>query len=324
MTIEQASTCAPEINAVTPQRLDDVIGNPLVREQVAVTVAACRFDRRPFPHTLVCSQGPGQGKTTLSRVIANEMGTGEFREVLGQTITSVGTLNGILLDLDPGSTLLIDEVHTLDPTEGQHALLRVLEDGKVFLNSGKKAKAIDLPAVTVICATTEEYGIIEPLRNRFRLNLRLSFLNDDEIAQMLRVRTQGLGWSVEDAVFPMVATRSRGTPREALKLMESVWRTSRAAESHVIRVEDVERTLRLEGLDARGLKAVDRDYLRVIHEAGGPVRLNVLSTRLGLPNQTIQKLVETFLIRDGLIAKSEQGRELTHAGLDHVRATTNR
>src|SRR5690349_5559956 len=102
------NTCAPEINGVTPQRLSEVIGNELVREQVSVTAAACRLDGRPFPHTLIASLGPGQGKTLLSRVIANEMNV-PFREVLGQTITHVGMLNGLLLDLDDGACILLDE-----------------------------------------------------------------------------------------------------------------------------------------------------------------------------------------------------------------------
>jgi energy-coupling factor transporter ATP-binding protein EcfA2 len=220
--------------------------------------------------------------------------------------------------------IIIDELHTLG-VDGQHVFLRALENREIHLDggpSGRKPKTIKLPPFTLIGCTTDEYALLEPLRDRFRLHLRLSAYGTEELVAILRQRAASLRMEVEPEVFHLAATRARSTPRIALRVLESIARTAAADGTTVVRVVHANKTFELEGLDAAGLTRIDRDYLRILAEANGPVRLNVLATRLNIAPQSCVKLIEQYLIRSDLITKSEGGRMLTGKGLDHVRAMT--
>jgi holliday junction DNA helicase RuvB len=306
-----------------PQTLNHVVAsgaNLKVLESIRIAIDASFASGRPMPHVLLCG-GAGTGKTMYGSVIARELGV-EPVTVLGQTLRTSADVNGVLVGLtDAQPILLLDEIHTLG-LEGQHSLLRAMENGDVFIEpNGRRAKpvAIKLNKLTVIGATTDEHKLLEPLRDRFRLLLRLAPYSIGDIETMLRQRVRQLGWQFDDVLLAMIAARSRGNPRWCLRLAESVWRTATADGASVVRADHAQKTFDLEGIDAQGLAKLDRDYLAVLAESDGPVRLNVIATRLGVPVQSLVKQVEPFLLRLGLVTKDDGGRRLTAQGIRHSR-----
>jgi holliday junction DNA helicase RuvB len=318
---------APDIAAAAPTTLNHVIAsgaNLMVKERIRVALESCYATGEPFPHALLVGS-KGVGKTLYSQVVSYECGESKPLVVLGQTLREPAAVNGLLLSLEEKAICTIDEVHTLS-VDGQHCLLRALENREIFLagtGTRRRPLTVKLPPFTLIGATTDEHLLIPPLLDRFRLILRLVPYSSTELAELLRQRAQTLRWQVAgDDVLLAVSRRARGTPRLALRLLESIRRTATACGSNVLRIEDAQRTFELEGLDASGLDRLDREYLRALHEVGGPVRLNVLSARLMAPAQSITKLVETHLLRLGLVTKVEAGRTLTDRGVEYVRALT--
>jgi Holliday junction DNA helicase RuvB len=306
-----------------PPTLDHVVvsgENQRVLDQVRITLESCYSTGQQYPHSLFCGS-PGTGKSLYCSVIAKELGV-EPVTVLGQTLSTNGDVHAALLSLDDGGVLVLDEIHTLS-FAGQTILLRALENGEIFLEGSIQSRApacLKLPRFTLLGATTDEYELLEPLRDRFRLTHRLVHFAAADLAILLARRAVALGWSVENEVFGMVAGRARGVPRAAIRLLESIYRTASATGSQVLEVAHAHKTFELEGLDALGLTTLERDYLRVLAEAGGPVRLNILATRLSAPPQTLTKMVEGYLVRCGLITKDESGRLLTPRGIEYARS----
>lgn len=295
--------------------------NLKVVESLKIAVEASFNAHRPMPHVLLTG-GPGTGKSMYAGLICKALGVTEPVVVLGQTLRTAADVNGVLVGLSEANPLIvIDECHTL-AADAQHALLRAMENGEVFLEAGgRRTKPITfkLPRLTIIGASTDEHLLLEPLRDRFRLILRLSPYSQDDIEALLRQRVRVLGWEFDEAVFSLVAARSRGVPRWSLRLAESVWRTATAEGASVVRSDHADRTFELEGIDGCGLAKLDREYLTVLAESDGPVRLNVLATRMGVPHQTLVKQVEPYLVRVGLVTKDDGGRRLTASGINHVR-----
>jgi Holliday junction DNA helicase RuvB len=316
---QQPST---SIADAAPPTLDHVVvsgDNKRVLDQVRITLESCFATGQQYPSSLFCG-GAGCGKSLLCSVVAKELGV-EPVTVLGQSLGSAADVHAALLGLNEGGVLILDEVHTLADF-GQHILLRALENNEIFID-GARSRAptmLKLPRFTLLAATTDEYELIEPLRDRFRLIHRLSPFTADDLAVLLKRRASSLGWSVETEVYGLVASRARGVPRLAIRLFESVSRTSAAEGSEDIAVAHAHRTFELEGLDELGLNQLDRDYLAVLNEAGGAVRLNVLATRIGAPAQTVVKLIESYLIRCGLVIKDDGGRVLTPKGIEYARS----
>ena len=312
----------PQHTNGTPPTLDHVIGQQQVVERVRIALEASWADARRFDHSLLV--GPaGTGKTLLATIIGKEMGV-EVRECLGQTVESDGGLQATLMELQDKDILFIDEVHCL-AEEAQTLLLRAVEQRQLFVprsSSRRSAPVIPLADFTLLAATTDEYGLLAPLRDRFKLVLPFEFYSDVEIGLLLRQRAQALRWPITDPVIESLAMRSRGTPRIAIRLLDACHRVARSQGCTAIDVAHFDLALRLEGIDVLGLDLNQQRVLSFIHEAGGPVRLNVLASRLGLPTKTVAEVIEPYLIRQGLLDKSDGGRVLTTKGLDHVRATT--
>ena len=261
--------------------------------------------------------GPaGLGKSMLAGIIARELG-GELHEDMGQNLSTPGHLHGLLMMLDePGSCVFVDEVHEM-PLCVQTTLYRGLEERKLFLPTrGGERQCIHLPPYTLIAASTEEYLISKPLRDRFRLILRLEHYSVDELAQLLHQRAQRLGWSVSDARG--IAVRGRGTPRLAMRLLESARRMARALNETEITASTLKLTCEINQIDALGLDILEQNYLKFLYEANGAVRLNIIATRLGLPTLTIERIIERDLIRLGLVTKDDSGRFLTSKGKQHI------
>ncbi len=249
-------------------------------------------------------------------VIAQEMAT-EFHEILGQSITGIGDLNALLLSAKPKDIIHIDECHELDKTY-QTALYLALDKRSIFVNSKRSPQPIPIADFTLLLSTTDEYCLLQPLRDRMKLTLRFEFYCEDELFVLLLQRCKALKWDVDLEGFDLIAQRSRGTPRIALRLLQSCRRVGRSQGHHIITVAHFERACELEQIDHAGLGPVEQKYLSIL--ADGPTRLNVISTILGLPTRTVSEVTEQFLIRSGLIDKDKNGlRQLTAKGLQHAR-----
>ena len=302
-----------EVNDVAPTSLNHVIGQRSVVDQVRVAIDAAFEDNRKVDHSLLVGP-PGCGKSALARVIASEM-AGDFVEVLGQSINSSSDLNALLLQAKGKGIIHIDEAHELKKVI-QTALYLALDQRKIFLTGGKAVQSLPIADFTLLLSTTDEYCLLQPLRDRMRLVLRFDFYSDDELEVLLRQRIRALGWEVEDHVPLLVAQRSRGTPRIALRLLQACYRVSRSEGEVSIAHEHLDRACSLEQIDQLGLGPVEQKYLSLLAE--GPVRLNVISSIVGLPSRTLSQVTEPFLVRAGLVAKDEQGRrQLTAAGREH-------
>jgi Holliday junction DNA helicase RuvB len=308
-----------DINDIKPTSINHIIGQRSVVEQVKVALDAAQQDGRKFDHAM-CVGGPGLGKTQICQLVGQEMGTDYF-EFLGQSITNVADLNQILLSATERSVIAVDEGHEL-PKPVQTALYLALDRKKVILQAGRKGGtpiSIPIPDFTLLVATTDEYQLLAPLRDRMRLVLRFEFYSVEELAQILRLRLRALGWEYEEALLWQVSERSRGVPRLALRLVQAAHRVARSEGQKLIMQAHLERACVLEQIDNLGLGPTEQQYLRIL--ADGDSRLNVIASRLGLPARTISQVTESFLIRACLVAKDDQGRRhLTAQGREHLRS----
>ena len=308
-----------EINDVAPSSLGHIIGQSSVKAQVSVALEAAWADQKKFDHALLVGP-PGVGKSALANVIANEMATG-FHEVLGQSISSPADFNGLLLSAKDRDVVHIDECHELQ-TEYQTALYMATDQRKLFVSSGRPGRtpqAIPLADFTLLLSTTDEFDLLQPLRDRMKLLLRFQFYSGSDLTEVIRQRSRALRWDVADEVLPLIAERSRGTPRLALRLLQSCRRVCRAENETAVTAKNLIRACALEEIDSLGLGPVEQQYIRIL--ADGTSRLNVISSMLGLPSRTVSQVAEPFLLRAGLIFKDDQGRrQLTAKGREHLAA----
>ena len=306
---------ANEINDVTPSSLSHVIGQRSVVEQVRVAVEAAFADNRKFDHALLVGP-PGLGKTQVASVIACEMAT-RLHEVLGQSVKAAADLNAILLAAQDKEIVHFDEIHEMK-REFQTALYRAVEERKLFVQGrSSRVQSIPLNDFSILLSTTDEYSVLQPLRDRMKLVLRFDFYSTDDLTTLVKQRSLGLRWRVDAEVFPLIAERSKGTPRLALRLLQSCRRVCRAEGKDTITLKHLEKACLLEGTDALGLGPVEQQYLRILAE--GDSRLNVVASRLGLPARTVSHVVEPFLLRAGLVVKDDQSRrQLTSLGREHL------
>mgnify|MGYP000846751086 CR=1 FL=1 len=305
-----------EVNDVAPSSIKHLVGQKGVIDQVSVAIDAAFADSRKLDHALLVGP-PGLGKSALARVIAAEMAT-DFQEVLGQSIQATADLNALLLLARDKSIVHIDESHQLRP-EYQTSLYLAMDKRQIILPTGNKRAPQSIPIAdfTLLLSTTDEYCLLQPIRDRMKLLLRFAFYSTDELVTLLLYRIKGLGWEVFETLLPEIARRSRGTPRLALRLLQSARRVCRAEGDTTVKPEHLTRACALEGIDDLGLGPVEQKYLQIL--AGGPTRLNVLASSLGLPGRTLAEVIEPFLVRSGLIVKDEQGRRnLTALGREHL------
>jgi Holliday junction DNA helicase RuvB len=310
----------PNTNSQIVPTLDHVIGQKTGVAVLRTAIESYFYDRtksseeQAFPHLLIT--GPaGTGKTLLSEICAREVACNLHIE-LAQNIKTPEHVHGALMMLEPGDIWFCDEIQELPPA-AQVTLYRALEERKLFL--GKK-HVVTLPSFCLIGATTDEHLLTRSMRERFRIHLRLTHYSDDETFLLIQQRAKRLRWTIEDDAVRQLATKSRGTPRLAVRLLESAKRQASAAGTDLITAAHVEEMCRTEQIDFLGLDAVEQRYLHILREGEGPVRLNVIATQMGLPRQSIE-MFESDFIRLGLISKSEKGRMLTAKGIEHLVAT---
>ena len=309
-----------EINDVAPSSLKHIIGQRSVVSQVQVAIEAAFADQKKFDHALLVG-GPGLGKTQTANVIAQEMAT-DFHEVIGQSIKYASDLNALLLEAKDKSIVHVDECHEM-PKEIQTSLYKALDEKKLYIPGPKsKPQAIPLADFSLLLSTTDEYSLLAPLRDRMKLVLRFQFYADDELTTILQQRSSNLGWQVDAEVLPLIAEKARGTPRLALRLLQSCRRVCRAEGVKTIRLDHLERACLLEGIDALGLGATEQQYLRALGRRGESIKRHQQSC--WACRHAPLAVTEPFLIRAGLMVKDDQGkRVLTEKGHEHLKRSPN-
>ncbi len=303
-----------DLNDSAPTSLSHIIGQQGVTNQLRVALDAAFEDHRRLDDALLVGP-PGLGKSQIAAVLGHELAV-KSHEALGQSIKSASDLNALLLGARDKEIVFIDEIHEL-PKIFQTSLYLAIDKRKIVVNNGKSFQSIPLAQFTLLLGTTDEYQLLQPLRDRMRLLLRFEFYSDQELAKIVTHRAKSLQWHLDDLVPPLIARRARGTPRLALRLLQACRRVCRAAGAEVIIHNHLRTACELEHLDELGLGPVERKYLRAISE--GATRLNVIASMLGLPARTLSCVIEPFLLRAGMIYKDDDGRrQLSADGKDHL------
>ena len=307
--------------ALRPKTLDEFIGQQAARENLRVFVEAAKSRGEPLDHVLFFGP-PGLGKTTLAQIVARELGVG-FRATSGPVIAKSGDLAAILTNLEDGDVLFIDEIHRLNPAV-EEILYPAMEDRVLDLMIGEGPSArsvrIDLPKFTLVGATTRQGLITTPLRDRFGIPVRLTFYSVEELEQVVRRAGRLLGLALTDDGAREVARRSRGTPRIAGRLLRRVRDFAQSAGESQVDAKVADSALTRMEVDHLGLDAMDRRYLRMIADIykGGPVGVETLAAGLSEPRDTIEEVIEPYMIQLGLIARTARGRCLNGPGWTHL------
>lgn len=307
--------------ALRPKSLDDFVGQKAARENLRVFIAAARARGDALDHVLFFGP-PGLGKTTLAQIIAREMGVG-FRATSGPVIAKSGDLAALLTNLEDGDVLFIDEIHRLQPAV-EEVLYPAMEDRALDLMIGEGPSArsvrIDLPRFTLVGATTRQGLLTTPLRDRFGIPVRLTFYTVEELTRVVTRAAGLLGLAITPDGASEVARRSRGTPRIAGRLLRRVRDFAHAAGQSEVDAHAADAALNRLEVDALGLDAMDRRYLLMIADIyrGGPVGVETLAAGLSEPRDTIEEVIEPYLIQLGLVARTARGRCLNAGGWKHL------
>lgn len=307
---------------IRPQRLGEYVGQQDLVEKLLIALEAARQRTEPMEHVLLHGP-PGLGKTTLAHVIANEMGTKAY-VTSGPALTRAADLVGTLTRMQPRDILFIDEVHRLPATVEEY-LYPAMEDFKIdfTLDSGMHARVItyQLQPFTLIGATTRAGLLTGAMRSRFGLAHHLKYYDESSLTEILR-RACGLLQmdGIDDDVLVTVASRSRGTPRVALRLLRRVRDFSLVRASGALSTDVVADALHLEGVDELGLDELDRTYLRTLGGiySGGPAGLEAIAASMNEDAGTLEDVVEPYLLQLGFLARTRQGRRLTEQAALHV------
>ncbi len=315
---------APEDAAeasLRPQTLREFVGQKSSRENLAIFIEAARARAEALDHVLLHGP-PGLGKTTLAQIVARELGVG-FRATSGPVIQRAGDLAAILTNLQPRDVLFIDEIHRLQPAI-EEILYPAMEDFQLDLIIGEGPAArsvrIDLQPFTLVGATTRAGLLATPLRDRFGIPLRLVFYTPEELTLIVARGAEKLGVSLSGEGAREIARRSRGTPRIAGRLLRRVRDFAAVAGCALIDREVADAALLRLEVDALGLDAMDRRYLRRMaeHHGGGPVGVETLAAALAEARDTLEDVVEPYLIQEGLMLRTSRGRMLGEPGWRHL------
>ena len=307
--------------ALRPKTLDEFVGQAGLRANLRVFIEAARSRGEALDHVLL-SGPPGLGKTTLAQIVARELGVG-FRATSGPVIAKAGDLAALLTNLEPHDVLFIDEIHRLSPAI-EEILYPAMEDRALDLMIGEGPSArsvrIDLPPFTLIGATTRSGLVTTPLRDRFGIPLRLTFYTVAELDLVVRRAAGLLGLDLTDDGAREIAGRARGTPRIAGRLLRRVRDFAVVAGDGQVTVKIADAALNRLEVDGLGLDAMDRRYLMMIADIyrGGPVGIETLAAGLSEARDTVEEVVEPYLIQSGLVARTARGRMLNPSAWKHL------
>ena len=310
--------------ALRPKSLDEFVGQKAARENLRVFIQAAKARGDALDHVLFFGP-PGLGKTTLAQIIARELGVG-FRATSGPVIAKSGDLAALLTNLEDGDVLFIDEIHRLAPAV-EEILYPAMEDRALDLMIGEGPSArsvrIDLPKFTLVGATTRQGLLTTPLRDRFGIPVRLHFYSVEELEKVVTRAASLLDLHVAPDGAVEIAKRSRGTPRIAGRLLRRVRDFANVAGDVTVTRKIADAALTRLEVDALGLDAMDRRYLNMIADIyrGGPVGVETLAAGLSEPRDTIEEVIEPYLIQLGLVARTARGRCLNGAAWTHLGLT---
>ncbi|NYT42629.1 Holliday junction branch migration DNA helicase RuvB [Sphingomonas sp. R-74633] len=310
--------------ALRPKSLEEFVGQRAARENLRVFIQAAKARGEALDHVLFFGP-PGLGKTTLAQIIAREMGVG-FRSTSGPVIAKSGDLAALLTNLEDGDVLFIDEIHRLNPAV-EEVLYPAMEDRALDLMIGEGPSArsvrIDLPRFTLVGATTRQGLLTQPLRDRFGIPVRLNFYTVDELEKVVTRAARLLDLHVAPDGAQEIAKRSRGTPRIAGRLLRRVRDFANVLGEETVHARVADQSLTRLEVDALGLDSMDRRYLTMIADIykGGPVGVETLAAGLSEPRDTIEEVIEPYLIQIGMIARTARGRCLNVAGWKHLGLT---
>ena len=322
--IRQQMTEKEQDNALRPLRFADFAGQSKVTSNLKIFVEAAKMRGESLDHVLLFGP-PGLGKTTLSNIIANELGVG-FKVTSGPVLDKPGDLAGLLTSLEPNDVLFIDEIHRLSPVVEEY-LYSAMEDYRIdiMIDKGPSARTIqiDLNRFTLIGATTRSGLLTSPLRARFGINCHLEYYDADILAGIVKRSARLLGVEINEKAAGEIARRSRGTPRIANALLRRVRDFAQVKGDGAIDLEIAQYALEALNIDTFGLDQIDNKLLLTIIDKfrGGPVGLNTIATAMGEDAGTIEDVYEPYLIKEGFIKRTPRGREATILAYQHLGKT---
>lgn len=308
-------------NALRPLKFGDFAGQQKVVENLEVFVEAAKYRGEPLDHTLLHGP-PGLGKTTLSNIIANELGVG-FKITSGPVLDKPGDLAGILTSLEPNDVLFIDEIHRLSPVVEEY-LYSAMEDYRIdiMIDKGPSARSIqiDLNPFTLVGATTRSGLLTAPLRARFGINLHLEYYDPDTLQRIIKRSASILRVPIDDDAAMEISRRSRGTPRIANALLRRVRDFAQVKGNGRIDQDIARMSLRALNIDQYGLDEIDNKILLTIIDKfkGGPVGVSTIATAIGEDTGTVEEVYEPFLIMEGFIKRTPRGRMATPLAYEHL------
>ena len=308
-------------NALRPLSFSDFTGQKKVVENLKVFVEAARMRGEPLDHTLLHGP-PGLGKTTLSNIIANELGVG-FKLTTGPVLDKPGDLAGLLTSLEPNDVLFIDEIHRLSPVVEEY-LYSAMEDYRIdiMIDKGPAARSIqiDLNPFTLVGATTRSGLLTAPLRARFGINMHLEYYDAKTLTSIVARSANILRVRIDPKAAAEIAGRSRGTPRIANALLRRVRDFAQVKGNGDINTEIARFSLEALNIDKYGLDEIDNKILTTIIDKfkGGPVGITTIATAIGEDAGTVEEVYEPFLIKEGFIRRTPRGREVTDLAYEHL------